>query len=73
MKPECKYKQWLVLLLCVLMTMGVLVQSAAAEPTGRCTNLVNEGIEYFIPFTALSTDANEWRTDLEALASFTSS
>ncbi len=71
MKSECKYKQWLVLLLCVLMTMGVLVQSAAAAPTGKCTNIINEGIEYFIPFTAYAADANEWRTDLEALATFT--
>ena len=70
MKSECKYKQWLVLLLCVLMTMGVLVQSAAAAPTGKCTNIINEGIEYFIPFTAYAADANEWRTDLEALATF---
>ena len=47
MKSEHKYKQCLVLLLCILAAMGLLVESAAAAPTGRCTNIVNEGIEYF--------------------------
>lgn len=70
MKSERKYKQCLVLLLCFLAAMGLLVESAAAEPTGRCTNIVNEGIEYFTPITVYSTDSNDWRTDLEALATF---
>lgn len=72
MKSEHKYKQCLVLLLCILAAMGLLVESAAAAPTGRCTNIVNEGIEYFTPITVYSTETNDWRTDLEALATFSS-
>lgn len=71
MKSEIKYKQWLVFFICVLISMSVITQTAAAttaEPTGRCTNIVNEGIEYFLPTAIYATDANDWRTDLEVLA-----
>lgn len=71
MKSERKYKQWLVFLLCFLAAMILLVESVAAEPTGKCTNIVNEGIEYFNPVTVYSAETNDWRTDLEAVATFT--
>lgn len=69
MRTGNKIKQWLMLLLCVVMAAGVLTQTAgAAEPTGRCTNPKNEGIEYFQPAGVLAEDANRWRSELNVRA-----
>lgn len=65
MKSGNKFLQLLTLVLCVVMAAGVLVQTAgAAEPTGKCTNAANEGIEYFTPYSALAKDADKWRAEL---------
>ena len=70
MKSGNKFLQWLTLVLCVVMLAGVLVQTAgaqlAAAPTGRCTNVYNEGIEYFIPISELAKDTDKWRSQLTA-------
>ena len=69
MKSASRMKQWLLLLLCVVMTAGVMVQSAgAAEPTKKCTNLVNEGVEYFSKITVMGSDVTKWRQNLEVYA-----
>lgn len=69
MKSVSRVKQWLVLLLCVMMAAGVLVQAAgAAEPTGRCTNLVNEGVEYFSNITVIGSDVSKWRQNVYVYA-----
>ncbi|MBR6088486.1 MAG: hypothetical protein IKP86_01040, partial [Anaerolineaceae bacterium] len=69
MKSEMKIKQWLLVLLCALMAAGVLTGiAAAAEPTGECTNLSTEGIEYFQPVSTNAKDSNEWRRDLQVMA-----
>lgn len=66
MKANNKITKWLTLLLCALMAAGVLTLAAgAAEPTGRCSNLLNEGIEYFTPWGALGSEANKWRGELK--------
>ena len=58
-------KQWLLLLLCVVMTAGVMARSAgAAEPTKKCTNLENEGVEYFSKITVIGSDVSLWRQNL---------
>jgi len=69
MKSANRIKQWLVLLLCVVMTAGVLVQAAAgaATATGKCTNLENEGVEYFTEINAMGSDVNTLRQRLNAL------
>jgi len=65
MKFENRMKHWLVLLLCILMAAGILAQGAmAAYPTGKCTNAVNEGIEFLSEASIKGEDANEWRYDL---------
>lgn len=65
MKSASKMKQWLVLLLCVVMMTGVMTQSAlAAEPTGKCTNPVKEGIEYFTPLTILGSEVTQIRQNI---------
>ena len=62
-------KQWLLLLLCVVMTAGVIAQSAgAAEPTKKCTNLENEGVEYFSQITVMGSDVTRWRENLRVFA-----
>lgn len=69
MKSANRIKQWLVLLLCVVMTAGVLVQTAgAATATGKCTNLENEGVEYFTEVTAMGSDVNALRQRLNVYA-----
>ena len=69
MKSGNKFLQWLTLVLCVVMCAGVLTQAAgAAEATGKCTNVYNEGIEYFQPMGELAKDANRWRAELNARA-----
>lgn len=69
MKSASRMKQWLLLLLCVVMTAGVMVQAAgAAEPTKRCTNLVNEGTEYFSMITVMGSDISRWRQNLDVYA-----
>ena len=69
MKSGNKILQWLTLVLCVVMSAGVLVQTAgAAEPTGKCTNAANEGIEYFTPWGVLAKDAQKWRAALDVRA-----
>ena len=69
MKSSNKLKQWLMLLLCVVMTAGALAQTAgAAEPTGNCTNMHTQGIEYFAPMTVLAKDSDKWRGDLTVTA-----
>lgn len=66
MKSGNKFLQWLTLVLCVVMAAGVLAQTAgAAEPTGKCTNAQNEGVEYFTPYSALAKDADKWRAALD--------
>lgn len=70
MKCDNRMKSWLILLLCVLMTAGLAVNgvmaASTAEATGACTNAQNEGIEYFVPISALSAQADRWRGDLVA-------
>lgn len=69
MKSASRMKQWLLLLLCVVMTAGVMVQAAgAAEPTKKCTNLRNEGVEYFSMITVMGSDISKWRQDLYVYA-----
>ena len=69
MKSANKLKQWLALLLCTLMAAGVLTQAAAAaEATGKCTNLINEGIEYYSQITVLGSAVNDWRQTLKVTA-----
>ena len=69
MKANNKMMKWLMLLLCIVMSAGALTQAAgAAEATGRCTNAVNEGIEYFTPAGELAEDANRWRGELNVKA-----
>ncbi len=69
MKSASRMKQWLLLLLCVVMTAGVIVQAAgAAEPTKKCTNLVNEGVEYFSNITVMGSDVTHWRQNLRVFA-----
>lgn len=70
MKSGNKILQWLTLVLCVVMSAGVLVQTAgAAEPTGKCTHATNEGVEYFTPWGVLAADANKWRSELDVTVS----
>lgn len=69
MKSACRMKQWLLLLLCVVMSAGVMVQAAAAaEPTKKCTNLENEGVEYFSMITVMGSDVTYWRQNLRVFA-----
>ena len=69
MKSANRIKQWLVLLLCVVMTAGVLVQAAgAATATGKCTNLENEGVEYFTEINVMGSDVNTLRQRLNVYA-----
>ena len=69
MKSSNKLKQWLMLLLCVVMTAGAFAQTAgAATPTDKCLNPNTQGIEYFAPMSTLAEDANKWRGDLEVYA-----
>ena len=69
MKSASRMKQWLLLLLCVVMTAGVMVQAAgAAEPTKKCTNLQNEGVEYFSMITVMGSDISRWRQNLYVYA-----
>ena len=69
MKSASRMKQWLLLLLCVVMTAGGMVQAAAAaEPTKKCTNLINEGVEYFSNISVLGSDVTKWRQNLDVYA-----
>ncbi|MBQ6341547.1 MAG: sortase [Anaerolineaceae bacterium] len=69
MKSVSRVKQWLVLLLVVVTAAGVLVQAAgAADPTGRCTNLVNEGVEYISYITVMGSDVSLWRQNVNVYA-----
>ena len=69
MKSGNKFLQWLTLVLCVVMAAGILVQTAgAAEPTDRCLNPFNEGVEYFTPLGLLAKDTDIWRGDLHVTA-----
>ncbi len=67
MKLKSNVKQWLALLLCAVMITGVTVQGAmASAATDRCTNIVNEGIEYQIP-VGLDANADDWRQVLDVV------
>ena len=69
MKSVSRVKQWLGLLLVVVMSAGVLVQTVgAADPTGRCTNLENEGVEYFSNITVMGSDVTKWRQNVKVYA-----
>lgn len=69
MKSGNKFLQWLTLVLCIVMLAAVLVQTAgAAEPTDRCLNPTNEGVEYFTPMSFLAKDADIWRGNLHVTA-----
>ena len=67
MKLKSNVKQWLILLLCAAMIAGIAAQSAmASAPTGRCSNIINEGIEYQIP-VGLDANADDWRQVLDVI------
>ena len=55
----------LLILLCAVLSAGVLVSGAMAashmEATGACTNVKNEGVEFFVPFGASLGEADRWR------------
>ena len=64
-------KARLFLMICVICALTIGVQSAyaaAAVATRKCTNVANEGIEYFVSFTVPASDSDKWRSELEASA-----
>ena len=73
MEYQNRMKKQLLLLVCVLtaacLLFGGVSAATTAEATGACTNAVAEGIEYFIPYTALAAQSDEWRAQLTAKAS----
>ncbi len=72
MKSGTKFLQWLTFVLCMVMLSGVLTPAAGADmaiiPTGKCTNVYNEGIEYFVAISELTKDTDKWRSKLTASA-----
>ncbi len=61
------FRTRLFLTLCVLCALCLGVQSAfaaAAVATGRCTNVENQGIEYFVSYTVSAANSDKWRSDL---------
>ena len=62
-------KTRLFLMICVICALMIGVQSAfaaAAVATRKCTNVANEGIEYFVNYTVPSSDSDTWRSQLTA-------
>lgn len=56
-------------MLCVLCALCLGVQSAfaaAAVATGKCTNVANQGIEYFVSYSVSAANSDKWRSDLTA-------
>lgn len=70
MKCNKRMTSLLLVLLCAVMMAALTVSGAmaalTAEATGACTNFDNEGIEYFVPISALADQANNWRGELTA-------
>ena len=61
------YKTRLFLMICVICALMLGVQSAfatAAVATGKCTNVQNQGIEYFASYTVPAADSDVWRSAL---------
>ncbi len=62
-------KTRLFLMICVICALTIGVQSAfaaSAVATNRCTNVANEGIEYFVSYTVPAADSDAWRAQLAA-------